>query len=155
MTFEEVLNNRPTAYNFSREKWNKVSDVDAFVASLKEAHEQEVAQLREAHAHTVEKMQKALAMQADREIHERVKRSSAFLQVAENARAWLDRLIVMADPRGDVKRYLTRVGEENRLNFMHELINGSLGVAFTDDEVHDMLESLRKQGEADGKEYTR
>lgn len=43
MTFEQALNNRPTAYNFSREKWNKVSDVDALVASLKEAHEQEIA----------------------------------------------------------------------------------------------------------------
>ena len=144
MTFEEVLNNRPTSYHFSREKWNKVSDVDAFVASLKEAHERELAELR-----------KANAMQADREIHEHIKRSGAFLQVAENARAMLDRLIVMADPRGDVKRYLTRVGEENRLNFMHELINGSLGFAFTEDEVHSMLETLRKQGEADGKEHTR
>ena len=45
MTFEQALNNRPTAYNFSREKWNKVSDVDALVASLKEAHEQEIAEL--------------------------------------------------------------------------------------------------------------
>lgn len=155
MTFEEVLNNRPTAYNFSREKWNKVSDVDAFVASLKEAHEREVAQLREAHAHTGEKMQKALAMQADREIHDRLKRSGEFLQVVENARAMLDRLIVMADPRGDVKRYLNKVGEENRLNFMHELIDGSLGFMFKEDDVRSMLETLRKQGEADGKEYTR
>ena len=40
MTFEQTLNNCPTAYNFSREKWNKVSDVDALVASLKEAHEE-------------------------------------------------------------------------------------------------------------------
>ena len=144
MTFEEVLNNRPTAYNFSREKWNKVSDVDALVASLKEAHEQEIAELR-----------KANAMQADREIHERIKRSGAFLQVAENARAMLDRLIVMADPRGDVQRYLNKVSEENRLNFMHELIDGSLGFMFKEDDVRSMLENLRKQGEADGKEYTR
>ena len=144
MTFEEVLNNRPTAYNFSREKWNKVSDVDALVASLKEAHEQEIAELR-----------KANAMQADREIHERIKRSGAFLQVAENARAMLDRLIVMADPRGDVQRYLNKVSEENRLNFMHELIDGSLGFMFKEDDVRSMLETLRKQGEADGKEYTR
>lgn len=144
MTFEQALNNRPTAYNFSREKWNKVSDVDALVASLKEAHEQEIAELR-----------KANAMQADREIHERIKRSGAFLQVAENARAMLDRLIVMADPRGDVQRYLNKVSEENRLNFMHELIDGSLGFMFKEDDVRSMLENLRKQGEADGKEYTR
>ena len=144
MTFEQALNNRPTAYNFSREKWNKVSDVDALVASLKEAHEQEIAELR-----------KANAMQADREIHEHIKRSGAFLQVAENARAMLDRLIVMADPRGDVQRYLNKVSEENRLNFMHELIDGSLGFMFKEDDVRSMLENLRKQGEADGKEYTR
>lgn len=144
MTFEQALNNRPTAYNFSREKWNKVSDVDALVASLKEAHEQEIAELR-----------KANAMQADREIHERIKRSGAFLQVAENARAMLDRLIVMADPRGDVQRYLNKVSEENRLNFMHELIDGSLGFMFKEDDVRSMFENLRKQGEADGKEYTR
>lgn len=144
MTFEQALDNRPTAYNFSREKWNKVSDVDALVASLKEAHEQEIAELR-----------KANAMQADREIHERIKRSGAFLQVAENARAMLDRLIVMADPRGDVQRYLNKVSEENRLNFMHELIDGSLGFMFKEDDVRSMLENLRKQGEADGKEYTR
>ena len=144
MTFEQALNNRPTAYNFSREKWNKVSDVDALVASLKEAHEQEIAELR-----------KAYAMQADREIHEHIKRSGAFLQVAENARAMLDRLIVMADPRGDVQHYLNKVSEENRLNFMHELIDGSLGFMFKEDDVRSMLENLRKQGEADGKEYTR
>lgn len=155
MTFEQTLNNRPTAYNFSREKWNKVSDVDAFVVSLKEAHEREIAELRKANAHVVEKMKTALAMQADREIHEHIKRSGAFLQVAENARAMLDRLIVMADPRGDVQRYLNKVGEESRLNFMHELIDGSLGFMFKEDDVRSMLETLRKQGEADGKEYTR
>lgn len=49
MTFEEVLNNRPTAYDYSRKKWNLLSDVDAFVASLKEAHEQELNALRESY----------------------------------------------------------------------------------------------------------
>ena len=95
MTFEEVLNNRPTAYDYSRKKWNLLSDVDAFVASLKEAHEQELNALRESYT-----------QQTDRALDDQLRRDCQMVNIAEQASILLKHLVAVVDPRGEVKRLL-------------------------------------------------
>lgn len=125
MTFEEVLNNRPTAYDYSRKKWNLLSDVDAFVASLKEAHEQEL----------------------DRALDYRLQRDCQMVNIAEQASNLLKHLVAVVDPRGEVKRLLRQEQEENTCHLMQELLDGSIGNCFTREDIRDMIDSMAPRKE--------
>ena len=124
MTFEEVLNNRPTAYDYSRKKWNLLSDVDAFVASLKEAHEQELNALRESYLAKIADMESAHTRRTDRALEDRLQRDCQMVNIAEQARNLLNHLVAVV-----------------------ELLNGSIGNCFTREEIKDMIESMAPRKE--------
>lgn len=147
MTFEEVLNNRPTAYDYSRKKWNLLSDVDAFVASLKEAHEQELNALRESYLAKIADMELAHTRKTDRALEDRLQRDCQMVNIAEQASNLLKHLVAVVDPRGEVKRLLRQEQEENTCHLMQELLNGSIGNCFTREEIKDMIESMAPRKE--------
>ena len=147
MTFEEVLNNRPTAYDYSRKKWNLLSDVDAFVASLKEAHEQELNALRESYLAKIADMESAHTRRTDRALEDRLQRDCQMVNIAEQARNLLNHLVAVVDPRGEVKRLLRQERAENTCHLMQELLNGSIGNCFTREEIKDMIESMAPRKE--------
>lgn len=142
MSFKEIAEKPFVESCFGRYHWCKASDVQDRIKELEYAHDAELLELKVAYEAELKKLRTQHTHEISRSLEDRLKWDGELLQIAEYARATIDRIIGMADPRGEIKKHLKEVDEETKQNILGGLMTGSFNFAFTGEEVMGMVKSM-------------